>query len=143
VSPIIATILIIVVSLVLVAILVSWGQNFVQRNTSQADNSIDTSCMGADLSVSYCEYSSVEKKLSFVLTNSGDIIFPTDSNFFLTLIDANKDLNSSNTNILDSNSFGIGEAKKIEIEDYNAVSPIRMTIRNTKCSGFFKEVVCR
>lgn len=143
VSPIIATILIIVVSLVLVAILLSWGQNFVQRNTAQADNSIDTSCMGADLSISFCEYSSSNKKLSFILTNSGEIVFPEDSNFFLTLLDDNRDLNTSNLNILDGNSLGIGEATKVELEGYEAVPPIRITIRNTKCSGFFKEVVCR
>ena len=58
ISGIIATILLIVVAVILTGILLSWGQNFVQKGTSSADNVIDTSCTGASVNIISCDYNS-------------------------------------------------------------------------------------
>ena len=49
VSPIIATVLLVVLALILVVILLSWGQNFINRNTSDVDNTIDRKCLVQEL----------------------------------------------------------------------------------------------
>ena len=103
ISPLIATILIIVVAIVLVGILLSWSQNFVQKSTSDADAAVDTSCLGAAVTFINCDYNSIGDSLLFTFINSGEVIFDSDQNFNVVLIDSNYDLNNDNINILVSN----------------------------------------
>lgn len=141
-SPIIATVLLIVVAVVLVAILLSWGQNFIQKSTADADSAVDTSCKGASITITSCDYNSTGDTLQFVMINSGEIAFTSEDTFNLTLIDANNDLNSSNTDILDSNAFGLGESELITLTGYDAETPIKLDLRNSKCPGYFWSKTC-
>jgi len=142
ISGIVATILLIVVAVILVGILLSWGQNFVQKGTSDADNVIDTSCTGASINIISCDYNSVSETIKFTLVNAGSISFSSDSNFNVLLIDANNDLNSSNLNVLESASLGLGESAVVTIEDYVGVVPIKLELRNTSCSGYYWAKTC-
>ena len=143
ISPLIATVLIIIVAVVLVGILLSWSQNFVQTNTSNADSAIDTSCSGAALNFMNCDYNSIGDKLFFTIVNSGDIIFKADQNINVTLVDSNYDLNNSNLNVLDSNALGLGESALVVIEGYEGISPIKVQVRSTQCNGYFWEKTCK
>ena len=142
ISPIIATVLIVVVSIILVSMLLSWGRNFIQQTTNDADTTIDTSCKGASITISSCDYNSSGEYIKFVLVNSGEVSFDTDNNFSLTILDSNDDLDTSHNNILDSNSLTLGESSSVTISDYNGVSPIKLTIRSTKCTGYFWQKIC-
>ncbi|MFH0905806.1 MAG: hypothetical protein V1824_00545, partial [archaeon] len=99
VSPIIATVLIVLVSVVLTGILLSWGVNYIQQKQNLADNTIDTSCIGADITISTCDYNTTGESLSFVLINSGKVNFNEENKFNLILIDADNTLDNSNTDI--------------------------------------------
>ncbi|MDD3178026.1 MAG: hypothetical protein PHR26_00745 [Candidatus ainarchaeum sp.] len=143
ISPLIATVLIIVVAIVLVGLLLSWSQNFVQKSTSDADNAIDTSCIGASITFLGCDYNSVGEKISFTFVNSGDISFNEDHNFNVILIDSDDSFDNSNVNILDSNSLSKGESANALIESYNGQTPINLQLRNTQCTGYVWEITCR
>jgi len=145
VSPIIATILLIVIALILVGILLSWGQNFIQRSTSDADNAIDRKCIGVDIDISHCDYDSQEENLTLIIVNTGKIDFKQDTNISLILIDANKTLYNEETNILGGSAFPVGASQRIEVDLSNKglLSPIDLEIRSSQCTAFFKRTVCR
>jgi len=142
VSPIIATVLIVVVAVILVGILLVWGETYIQKNTAEADNAIDTSCNGASITITTCDYNSLGDTLKFVMVNSGKIKFNAENDFSLTLIDSNMDLNNSYTDILDSAELDIGESELVTISDYNGESPIDMEIRTSQCNGLFWSKEC-
>ena len=145
VSPIIATILLVVIALILVGILLSWGQNFIQRSTSDADNAIDRKCIGADIEFKYCSYNSTDKNLVLIIANTGKIDFEADTNLSLILIDDDKTLYNDETDILVQEAFPVGASQRVEIDlaDEELVSPIDVEIRSSQCTNFFKRVTCR
>lgn len=151
VSPIIATILLVVVSLILVGILLSWGQNFIQRSTSDADSALDRKCIGADISINYCEYDSDNgtNTLNLIIVNTGKIDFKADTNLPVILIDSNKTLYNGIVNLFDEgeeddvDSLAIGASKMFEIEiDEELTTPIDLEIRSSQCTNFFKRTIC-
>jgi flagellin-like protein len=142
VSPLIATILIIVVALALAAILLSWGQNFVQTNTSKVDDSIDMSCNGADIKFSYCDYNSVSEELSFIIVNSGEVNFTEENKFNAILIDDDQNL-VNRSDFLNSQAFNKGESSKIVFENYQATSPIKIELRSSLCPNFMRIKTCK
>ena len=142
VSPLIAVVLLVIVSVAIVTILLSWSQNYVQRSTASVDDAIDTSCIGVDISVLSCDYNSVSDELTFIMVNSGNIDFTTSNTFSLILIDSDNNL-TNKSNIIDSVAFNKGESQKVVIEDYeDAETPIKMEIRSSSCSGFFETKTC-
>jgi hypothetical protein len=126
----------------LVGILLSWGQNFVHKGTSGADNVIDTSCTGASINILACDYNSISETIKFTFVNAGSIGFNTDANFNVLLIDSDNNLDSSNLNVLDSNSLGLGESAVVTISDYVGTVPIKLELRNTQCTGYYWSKIC-
>lgn len=133
ISPIISVILIIVVALALIAILMSWGSNFITRSTSEVDDSLDNTCTGAYISFISCDYNDNKEEISVVLINSGKVNFSPNHNFNVVLRDSENNMDFSNINVLDSNALNIGQTTGFMIEDYNGTKPIRLEIRNTMC----------
>ncbi len=142
ISPIIATILLIVVSLALVAILLSWGSDFVTKNTKDADNTVDKECVGAYINFISCAYNISEETVTVNMINSGKIDFKRDYNFNVILIDRYQQVNFSNVNVLESKSLLQGESDFFIIEDYNAERPITVQVRNTQCPLNYWETRC-
>jgi len=147
ISPIITTILLIVISLILVGILLSWGETFIQKSTSDADNAIDRKCIGADIDFSFCEYNNTSKKLSLIIVNSGKVNFKEDTNLSLILIDSENNLFNGATNILDGEAFPVGASEQLDIDVSDAdpalIAPIDVEIRSSQCANFFKRAICR
>lgn len=142
VSPVIATILLVVVALILVGILLSWGQNFINRNTSDADSGIDRKCISAGITISNCDYNSLSETLTFIIVNTGKINFSADHTLNLMLVDSDTNLVNDNTNIIDGNAFNKGDSFRIVIDEYAATTPIEVTVRSTQCPNYFAQVSC-
>ncbi|HRS42969.1 MAG TPA: hypothetical protein P5530_03820 [Candidatus Diapherotrites archaeon] len=142
VSPIIATVLLVVLALILVVILLSWGQNFINRNTSDVDNTIDRKCLGAGITINNCNYNDQTNTLSFIIVNSGKVNFSKDHNLNLILIDAEGNLNNDNQNIIISQAFNRLDSQKIVIDHYAATTPIDVEVRSTQCVNYFAKVSC-
>jgi flagellin-like protein len=150
VSPIIATILLVVIALILVGILLSWGQNFIQRSTADADNAIDRKCIGADIEFSVCEYDSSSEALTLIIVNTGKIDFKEDTNLSLTIIDSENNLfeaTDETNNLLEGAAFVKGASTQKEIDlsvsSTDLVAPFDVTIRSSQCPTFFKKTTCR
>ncbi|HOW29189.1 MAG TPA: hypothetical protein PK685_00730 [archaeon] len=152
VSPIIATILLVVIALILVGILLSWGQNFIQRSTADADNAIDRKCIGADIEFSVCEYVSTSgsEALTLIIVNTGKIDFKEDTNLSLTIIDSENNLfeaTDETNNLLEGAAFVKGASTQKEIDlsvsSTDLVAPFDVTIRSSQCPTFFKKTTCR
>ncbi len=142
ISPIIATILLIVVSLALIAIILSWGSNFITKNTTEADNAIDKDCTNIYLSFISCDYDNLENEFQVSIVNSGKVNFKPDYNFNVVLKDADNIIDLTNIDVLDSRGLLIGESDFFVIEDYEGKSPITLTIRNTMCPINYWETRC-
>jgi flagellin-like protein len=143
ISPLIATILLIAIAVVLVGILMSWGQGFVQKGINTADNSIDHQCTGASISIRNCDYNMIGKTLRFNMINSGEITFKPGSSFNVLLIDSNDTLENDHLSVLNSLGLTTGEAATVTITDYEGVPPIRVEVRNTQCTGYFWPTTCK
>jgi len=153
VSPIIATVLLVVIALILVGLLLSWGQNFVQRSTSDADTAIDRKCIGADITITNCDYNGEGEKgtIGFIIINSGKVDFRADENINLILIDDDGNLVNDKLDILneynvaepeDRQAFRRGESAQIFVEDYDATTPVTVEIRSTQCFNYFSRTTC-
>lgn len=145
ISPIIATILLIVVALILVGILLSWGQGFIINSTSDADKAIDRKCIGAEISFNYCDYNASSDILSMIIVNTGKIDFKEGSALPLILIDGANELYNDETNLLeDDEGFPVGSSKKIDVDldGQDLVPPFDVEIRSSQCTNFFAKTSC-
>lgn len=153
VSPIIATILLVVIALILVGILLSWGQNFILKSTSDADDAIDRKCIGAAVEITNCVFK--DNNLSFIMINTGKIEFNKDTNFSVIIIDSENNLfvpssehEENFTNLLGNASpFTKGGSSQIKLdlgdEGKNLTEPIDVTVRNSLCPNNFTKTTCR
>lgn len=95
ISPLIATILLIVVAVALIAIVVAWGKSFTTDSLSDATGVVDTSCMGAAIQTSGCIVND-NNKMIFYVQNIGTVNFPAGDDFILNIfnvVDGNSTLN--------------------------------------------------
>jgi FlaG/FlaF family flagellin (archaellin) len=92
VSALIATILLIVVSVALIAIILTWGKSFTNDSISQASNVIDDSCDGAQIKVSNCMID--DDNVTFFVENIGTTYtFAATDVFKIDLKDESNDYN--------------------------------------------------
>lgn len=142
-SPIIATILLVVVSLVLVGILLAWGQNYIQRSTSDADSALERKCISAAITITNCDYNKQSETLRFIIINSGKVDFKEDNLFNLILIDGDGELHNTEVDILDGEPLTIGGSATVKVEDYkDAKTPIQLEIRSSQCQNFSQHAIC-
>jgi flagellin-like protein len=122
ISPLIATILLIVVAVALIAIVVAWGKSFTTGSLSEATGVVDTSCMGAAVQISGCTIND-SNKMIFYVQNTGSIAFPAGDDFIINLTnvaDGNATLNLL-TSTTETTWAGIdsGETAMFVLDDAN------------------------
>lgn len=90
ISPLIATILLIVVAVILVTIVLTWGKDFTTNSLSTVDNMISDDCVGISLSISNCTIDPVNNKVTFFLRNNStdSFAFPATEKFKVYLTDS-------------------------------------------------------
>lgn len=132
ISPIVAVILLIVLSVSLASILLYWGSDFIFTNTSKVDDSVSNECVGAHITINSCDYDKANQKVLVNITNIGSMDFKQDYNFNVSLIDFNKKLDTY-LDVLDNNSLQVAFSEVFILEDYVGESPIELSIYNTQC----------
>jgi len=70
-SPLITTILLIIVTFALIGIVLTWGKSFAIGNLGQTDDVVSTSCNGAYIKITNCKVSS-DGNMTFYVTNIGN-----------------------------------------------------------------------
>lgn len=97
VSPLIATILLVVVAVVLVTIVLTWGKNFTTDSLNNVTSLADDSCTETvgTLSVSDCRIQS-DGNITFQLRNaSNNYTYPSSDTFTIDLIDTSGNMDSA------------------------------------------------
>ena len=97
VSALIATILLIVVAVALIAIILTWGKSFTTDSLADTTNTIDTSCTGAAITISDCKIDTDDNLEFFVKNISSTYIFLTADVFKVDLTDTTGNFKSSLT----------------------------------------------
>jgi len=95
ISPLIATILLIVVAVALIAIVVAWGKSFTTGSLADAQGAVDTACMGAAIQITGCTINDSDKMV-FYVQNTGQINLPSGDDFIINITntsDGNATLN--------------------------------------------------
>ena len=157
ISPLIATILLVVVAVVLVTIVLSWSKTFSNESLDVASNVVDNSCtdMIGSLYISDCQILD-DGNITFYLTNtSNDYTYPAGANVLNVNvtdtngnIDAQIDLNSStNLNVGTGwPSFVHGDVAsiKIDVDSVAGANPIYVEVKSLACpSDAYSTDVCR
>ena len=70
-SPLITTILLIIVTFALIGIVLTWGKSFAIGNLGQTDNVVSTGCNGAYIKITDCKLSA-DGNMTFLVTNIGN-----------------------------------------------------------------------
>lgn len=90
VSPLIATILLIVVAVILVTIVLTWGKDFASSSLSTVDDVVSDNCVGVSLSISNCTIDADNNQVTFFLRNisTDSYAFPATEKFKVYLTDS-------------------------------------------------------
>ena len=142
VSPIIATILLVVVVVAITSIVLNWGVDFVNRSTEAADDSIDFSCIGANLKISSCDYDSVDNNVTIIITNTGKKAFPESTLFYAVLTDSDNNLESIE-DIFNESSLSVGESKMVTLDGKDLSYPITIRVNTNICPTSDSRITCR
>lgn len=142
VSPIIATILLIVVVVAITTIVLNWGVDFVSRSTEAADDSIDFSCIGVNLKISSCDYDSEDNTVTIVVTNTGKKVYPEKTTFYAVLTDTDNNLETVE-DIFDEEPLAIGQSKMITLDGNQLNYPITVRVNSNICPTADSRIICR
>ena len=151
VSPLIATILLIVVAVILVTIVLTWGKNFASDSLASAGDIGVDSCSGSSIVLSNCQINDSDEAIFIVRNNSSnDYTFPSTDRFkaFVTddegnSYDLEKDLNTSaGATWAVALSPGQNQGAKADVTGFTG--NIKIKVRSMTCpNDAMAEIVCR
>ena len=142
VSALIATILIIVVAVALIAIILTWGKSFTTGNLSDTSGAVDLSCTGAAITISDCKIDADGNLEFFVKNISSTYTFLTADAFKVDLSDnaGNFDAGVTMSTYTTTTWAGLapGEMTKIDMDVSALTDPltgtlIDVTVKSTSC----------
>jgi len=87
VSPLIATILLIVVAVALIAIVVAWGKSFTTDSLADASVVVGGDCIGSAIQATSCNIDS-DGNMTFQIVNNGTKDFPVADDFIINVTDS-------------------------------------------------------
>ncbi len=97
ISPLIATILLIVVAVALIAIVVAWGKSFTTSSLSDTSDIVNAECMGSAVQITNCSVDA-DGNLTFYIENIGSKTISSGDDFLVhltNLTDSESELNSN------------------------------------------------
>ncbi|MDD3178025.1 MAG: hypothetical protein PHR26_00740 [Candidatus ainarchaeum sp.] len=139
ISPLIATVLLIVVAVALVAIVLNWGKSFTTNSLSETGNIIDTTCTGASLTIPSC--SVIDGNIVFYVKNIGsNYDFTTADDFLIQVSSDGGDYNGSNTISSYSTWAGLTSGQQVkvnmDISDLGLTGDtFNVTVKSSVCSS--------
>jgi len=136
VSPLIATILLIVVAVVLITIVLSWGKSFTQSGLDKTGAITNDSCQGAAISISGCKIAS-DSNIEFFVTNiSSSYSFLSTDTFQVDMVDNSNNVDRSIDMYTTTTWAGLapGETIKAEMDPTNATGTyVDITVKSSVC----------
>lgn len=135
ISPLIATVLLIAVTMTLAGVLAYWASTFVKSGLEVSSNqTVSTECNFGNFVVEACSYDNAAQKVSFILNNIGTVGL---SNITVFTIYPDNSLNFTQLN-------GTLPSSRLVPFTVNGVVPgfSKLTIR-TSCPNVFEDTICR
>lgn len=150
ISPLIATILLIVVAVILVTIILTWGKNFATESLASAGDIGVDSCSGSSLVLSECHISGTDAIFTVRNNSSNDYTFPSTDvlQVFVTDDSGNtypeeKDLNTS-AGSLWSVALAPGQLQGAKADVTGFTGNIKIKVRSMTCpNDATAEIICR
>ncbi len=135
ISPLIAAVLLIAVTMTLAGVLAYWASTFVQSGLESSSNqTIATQCNFGNFVIDACSYDNVNQRVTFILDNVGTVDL-----YNITVFVIYPDNNVTSSSV--TGTIGSGTLKSFSA---NGISPGFSTIRvRTQCPNVFEETVCR
>ncbi len=142
VSALIATILLIVVAVALIAIILTWGKSFTTDSLADTANVVDTSCTGAAITLSDCQIDSDNNLVFFVKNIGSTYSFLSTDEFTFDLTD-NIGGFASNVTMSDYTTTvwaGLIPGEMVKV-DYNRIANdingdyINVTVKSAICTN--------
>ena len=97
-SPLITTILLIIVTFALIGIVLTWGKSFAIGNLGQTDNVVNTSCNGAYIKITSCSVNA-DKNAVFYVKNIGNSYTFASTDAFKMSVTSNSGSYKSNVDM--------------------------------------------
>jgi flagellin-like protein len=150
VSPLIATILLIVVAVILVTIVLTWGKNFASDSLASAGDIGVDSCSGSSLVLSNCQIIGTDAIFTVRNNSSNDYTFPSTDVLKVFITDdsgnsssAEADLNTSASATWDVElAPGQNQGAKVDVDGFTG--NITINVRSMTCpNDAMAEIVCR
>ena len=135
ISPLIAAVLLIAVTMTIAGVLAYWASTFVQSGLQTSSNqTVATECQFGRFLIDACNYDSANSKMTFILDNIGTVGL---SNITVLVVYPDNTLNSTRV----EGSLGSGWLKSFSV---NGVASGFSTVRfRTQCPNVFEETTCR
>ena len=142
VSALIATILLIVVAVALIAIILTWGKSFTTDSLADTANIVDTSCTGAAITISDCQIDADNNLVFFVKNIGSTYSFLTADAFTFDLTDNTGGFASNVTmsTYTTTTWAGLVPGEMIKV-DYNRVAGsitgdyVNVTVKSSICTN--------
>ena len=134
ISPLVAAVLLIAVTMTIAGVLAYWASTFVRGQTDAFENqTITTECNFGNFLIDACSYDSTSQRMTLILDNIGTVDLNNISAF---VIYSDNTLNATQT----GQSITSGELKSVSID---GVTPGYSTVRiRTHCPNVFEETRC-
>ncbi|MFH0905807.1 MAG: archaellin/type IV pilin N-terminal domain-containing protein [archaeon] len=137
VSPLIATVLLIVVAVVLTVIVLAWSRTMVKTNLDRGNDIVDWDCANAAISVSNCKIDG--NNVSFYVKNIGQYTLPTSDELLTTLIPSAGTMDSDLSTAL-ATTLTPGETLKVTETGVNfyaadpTITYVDVMVRSKNCT---------
>ena len=117
ISPLIATILLVVVAVALIAIVLTWGKTFTQDSLAETTDIIDSSCSGAHLNVSNCKIFDDGNVVFYVKNIGTTYTFPSSDEFKMD-VTTDTGVSFSDINMIPyaPNWVGLGPGQMVQVD---------------------------
>ena len=115
ISPLIATVLLIVVAVALIAIVLSWGKSFTTDSLSETGNVVDTTCTGATIKVTDCTIDSSSNLVFFVENTSSTYDFAATDDFAFDVTSDTGVYSGDNNMSVSSTWSGLSKGGRVKV----------------------------
>lgn len=136
ISPLIAAVLLIAVTMTIAGVLAFWASTFVQTGLEQSSNqTVATECNFGNFIVDSCSYNSSTTKLTLILDNIGTVNLGNITAYTIY------DDGSINSTKFDGGNLDSGSLRSFST---TGVAPGFTSVRvRTQCPNVFEETACR
>ncbi len=144
IEPLIATILLVVVAVILVTIVLTWGKSFTNKGLDTADQLFEDNCSTATINLSNCDYTPTTGTVTVFLRNTSDTYSFTQNDFNANVIDDTNNMKAQMNISVTTPALTAGATAIPTITTtVTGAARVKLQIRSNTCPSIASsEIVC-